>query len=51
MTNGPKTGRYRAGEQLELRGFPTVSRADVAELILNQLTEVGSIRQDLVVSR
>jgi putative NADH-flavin reductase len=50
LTNGPKTGRYRFGEQVELRGLPTVSRSDVADLILKQLSEAASIRKDIIVS-
>lgn len=50
LTEGPKTGRCRVAERLELRGFPKVSRADVADLILKLLSDNQSIRKDLVVS-
>jgi putative NADH-flavin reductase len=50
LTNGPRSGKYRSGEQLVLRGFPTVSRADVADLILRLLEEPGSIRKDILIS-
>jgi hypothetical protein len=33
-TDGPRTGRYRAGEVLELRGMPKIARADVADFLL-----------------
>ncbi|MFI0897621.1 NAD(P)-dependent oxidoreductase [Streptomyces sp. NPDC020983] len=36
LTNGARTGRYRHGEQLDLRGVPTVSRADVADFLLGR---------------
>ncbi len=39
LTDGPKTGHYRSGEHLALRGFPNVSRADVADFLLSQLTD------------
>lgn len=39
LTNGPGTGRYRVGEQLSLRGFPTISRADVAHFLLTQVED------------
>ena len=39
LTNGSKTGRYRVGERLRLRGFPTISRADVADFILTQVED------------
>ena len=38
-TNGPRTGNYRVGEHLQLRGFPKVSRADVADFMIRELME------------
>jgi putative NADH-flavin reductase len=38
LTNGAATGQYRHGEQLELTGGANISRADVAEFMLAQLT-------------
>ncbi|WP_338876386.1 NAD(P)-binding oxidoreductase [Spirosoma sp. SC4-14] len=40
LTNGPFTGKYRLGEQLSFSTFalPSISRADVAAFLLNQLT-------------
>jgi uncharacterized protein YbjT (DUF2867 family) len=37
LTNGPLTGKYRAQEQM--KGFPSISRADVAHFMLQSLTE------------
>ena len=37
LTNGPLSGRYRAAEQLELHGLPTISRADVAHFMLGEV--------------
>jgi len=51
LTNAPVTGRYRAGEHVELRGFPTISRADVAICLLTLLTDGASVRKTLVVRR
>jgi putative NADH-flavin reductase len=50
LTDKPKTGKYRSGERLALRGFPMVSRADVADLILNLLDDAGSIQKDILIS-
>jgi putative NADH-flavin reductase len=50
MTGGPKSGRYRSGERLKLTGIPRVARADVADLILKQLADRGSIHKDIIVS-
>jgi putative NADH-flavin reductase len=38
LTNGAATGQYRHGEQLRLTGRASISRADVAEFMLAQLT-------------
>ena len=37
LTNGARTGRYRVGERLEMRGMASISRADVAAFMLAQL--------------
>ena len=50
LTDGPVTGRYRVGERLELRGFPKVSRADVAHFILSQLESGAWIRKGAMIS-
>ena len=50
LTNGPRTGRYRVGERLRLRGFPTISRADVAEFILTQVEDRRYLRKGILVS-
>ena len=50
LTNGPRTGRYRAGEHLELHGMPRVARADVADFILKQLTDATYVRKGALVS-
>ena len=44
------TGQYRVGERLELRGFPTIARADVAEFLLNQVDDVKYVRKGVLVS-
>ena len=50
LTNGPRTGRYRFGERLELHGLPRVSRADVADFILTQLDDWTYVRKGVIVS-
>ena len=37
LTDGERTGSYRAGTDLKLSFFPKVSRADVADFMLSQL--------------
>ena len=51
LTNGPRTGRYRVGERLELRGvLPRISRADVADFILTQLGSTAYRRKVAIIS-
>lgn len=46
LTMGPRTGRYRSGVHLVSdRAFPALSRSDVAEFMLNQLTDTSHARQ------
>jgi putative NADH-flavin reductase len=50
LTDGPRTGSYRAGERLELRGVPKIARADVADFILGELRSPAYIRKTAVLS-
>jgi putative NADH-flavin reductase len=50
LTDGPRTGRYRSGERLELRGFPTISRADVAEFLIAQVGDATYVRKGVLVA-
>ncbi|MBX2925002.1 MAG: NAD(P)H-binding protein [Chitinophagaceae bacterium] len=51
LTNKPFTGKYRHGENLELKAFlPSVSRANVAHFILQQLTPAAYINKAVLVS-
>src|SRR5690349_3392027 len=45
LTNGPLTRKYRSGEQLPLRGFARISRADTAHFILSQLDDRAYLRK------
>ena len=50
LTNGPRTGNYRAAERLELKGFPKISRADVADFVLRQLDDRAFLKKRAVLS-
>lgn len=50
LTDGPRTGRYRAGEALELRGMPKISRADVADFLMRELAARDFVRKGVVLS-
>src|SRR4029077_12954004 len=45
LTNGPRTGAYRLTDHLQSRGFPKISRADVADFMIRELTERAWIRK------
>jgi putative NADH-flavin reductase len=51
LTNGPLTGRYRTALGRNLRGGVTVSRADVAHLMLRALDDPASIGQTVGVAK
>jgi putative NADH-flavin reductase len=50
LTEGPMTGQYRVGERLELRGFPKISRGDVAHFILAEVGKRAFVRKVAVIS-
>jgi len=50
LSNAPGTGTYRVGERLELRGFPTIPRADVAHFLLTQVSDRRYSRKEVLVS-
>jgi putative NADH-flavin reductase len=50
LTSGPKTGSYRSGERLDLRGIPKISRTDVAHFALAQLADKTYLRKTAVIS-
>jgi len=50
LTSGPRTGRYRVGERLDLRGLPKISRADVADFLLTQVDDRRYIRKGVLIS-
>lgn len=50
LTEGPLTGTYRAGEHLQLRGVPTISRADTAHFLLSQLDDRSYIGKVVVIA-
>jgi len=52
LANGPKTEIYRFGENLPLKGmFPTISRADVADFMLKQLSSDINLHKAILVAK
>jgi len=45
LTNGARRGRYRTGFDIPIKLFSSVSRADVAEFMLKQLTDDTYLHQ------
>lgn len=45
LTDGPLTRRYQAGEHLKQRGMPSISRADLAHFLLNQVDDRSYVRK------
>jgi len=46
LTNGRRTGAYRSGEDIRANSIiPTISRADVADFMLKQLTSDTYLRK------
>ena len=50
LTNGSRTGQYRVRERFDAGGFPSVSRADVADFMIRELTERAWIRKIPVIA-
>jgi putative NADH-flavin reductase len=50
LTNGPRTGSYRHGQAIQIRGMPRISRADVAEFMLAQLTDPRYSRTSAIIT-
>lgn len=50
LTNGPRTENFRFGEHLPMHGFPTVSRADVAEFLIEEVDDDQYVRKGVFVS-
>ncbi len=50
LTNGPRTGQYRVAGEMRLGAGASISRADVADFMLRQLTDDTWLRQAVVIS-
>ena len=45
LTNGPFTGKYTVGEKFTMKGMPKISRADVADFMIKQLTDYTYLKK------
>lgn len=50
LSDRPASGTYRTGEHLPLTGFPTISRADVANFLLKQADDTTFYRKGVLVA-
>ena len=50
LTNGPRSGKYRVSERFDARGPKNVSRGDVADFMIRELTERKWIRKIAVIA-
>lgn len=50
LTNGPASGSYRAAPALRAHGMPRISRADVADFMVAQLTDPAWSRRTAVLT-
>lgn len=50
LTDGPRTGTYRVGERVPLEGSPSISRADVAEFLIQQVDDPTYMRKTVLVT-
>jgi len=48
LTNGAGTGKYQTGEVLPMKGMPKISRDDVADFMVRQLTDDNWIKKGAV---
>ena len=48
LTNGPGSGNYKVGERLPMKGMPKISRADVADFMVRQLTDNTYLKKTVV---
>ena len=50
LTNGPRTGDYRVGEDLRVKATGKISRADVADFMLGQVKDATYVRTHAIIS-
>jgi len=50
LTDGPRTGKYRVAERLELHGVPKISRSDVAHFVLEEAHRAEHARKGVAIS-
>lgn len=50
LTDKPYTGKYKVGEKFVMKGTPKITRADVAEFMLKQLTDRSFLRKSPILT-
>lgn len=49
LTDKPPTGKYRIGEQFQMKGMPKISRADVADFMIRQMADSLYKRKSIII--
>jgi putative NADH-flavin reductase len=50
LTNGERSGAYRSGKRLSLSGLPSISRADVADFLIAQISDTRYLGESVVIA-
>ena len=50
LINGPRTGKYKVSENLPINPLSKISRTDVADFLLSNLTSESSVGKTLIIS-
>lgn len=50
LFDGPLTGKYRADDRIRMKGYPRISRADVADFLCKAVRDDGWIRRSAVLT-
>jgi putative NADH-flavin reductase len=50
LTDGPRTGLYRVGEEMKMKGMPKIARADVADFMLRHLEDRRWVGKEVILS-
>ncbi|MEV0650840.1 NAD(P)H-binding protein [Phytomonospora sp. NPDC050363] len=51
LTDDPRTGRYRVGDERGLKGAFTITRADVADFLLRAVGDAATHRRAIVIAK
>ena len=50
LTNGERSGKYRSGKRLSLSGLPSISRAEVADFLIVQISDTRYLGEFVIIA-